>query len=284
MRTQYINLAANEVKTFESAGGYFEILRAANDLARIDWITEDGGFSDPWELVKEGVFGYLPFKGFRITNGPTAQTIKVLFGQGSGGNRAAPVSGSVGITGTAAVSVAQVVDVEDQEMRSAKLGRTYQVTTGYTAPINTYSKITVLNPAGSGVVALIKKTVLDLGVVANAAQWGATKLFSYSATPGFSAETPIGAKTATLARSSSCRFFVEGNTTNPPAFGFTGASSKTPMVKGASTLGERDHSLIALGEGEAFVLWVLNGAVAALETQLSVGWIETNATIDQLDV
>lgn len=275
MRTQYITFAANEVKTFESAGGYFEILSAANDLASIDWITEDGGFSDPWELVKEGVFGYLPFKGFRITNGPTAQTIKVLFGQGSGGNRAAPVSGSVGILG--------VVDVEDQGERSAKLGRTYvgHLATSYVLPVDQYAQLIISNPIGSGVVASVRRTVIDFISAMTGADWGAEKFYNYSATPGGVTQTPAGAGSSVAGRLSKCLFLVRASSVLPPESGFTGFAAKKALVKGASTLGQRDHELIALAEGEAFVLWVKNGPSTGLELAMSMGWIENGAGIDQ---
>lgn len=107
MRTITETLAANQTKLFEVAGNYFEILTCANDLTRIDWVGEDGQQLDPWQLVKEGVFAAEPFRAFSVTNGPTAQKIKVMVGRGTGGNRAAPVSGEVAITETPGESLAR---------------------------------------------------------------------------------------------------------------------------------------------------------------------------------
>jgi len=97
MRTMNETFAAGEVKSFDIAGNYFELMSCASDLARVDWFGEDGQQVEPWQTVREGVFAAEPFRGFAIKNGATPQTIRFLVGNGTGGNRAAPVSGNVGI-------------------------------------------------------------------------------------------------------------------------------------------------------------------------------------------
>lgn len=256
MRTQYITLAANEVKTFESAGGYFEILRAANDLARIDWITEDGGFSDPWELVKEGVFGYLPFKGFRITNGPTAQTIKVLFGQGSGGNRAAPVSGSVGITGAPAVK--RLIE------KAASAGKTFSVL-GLSGVINSgqFRTLAIVNPVGSGLNVfvprcefstkagtIVDKTVIKFETVTNIG----------SLVPQY-VDTPMGAGVA------SSSAFITTDALTGVSIVIDGGTTAAPID------GKRDLDGLCLAPGQAVQFYALSAA-AASEANARVFWFE----------
>jgi hypothetical protein len=145
MRTITETLAANQTKLFEVAGNYFEILTCANDLTRIDWVGEDGQQLDPWQLVKEGVFAAEPFRAFNITNGPTAQTIKVMVGRGTGGNRSVPVSGNVGVSS---------LPIGIGEARS-KAGQAYAAGMSQAAIAAACSVVSFRNVPGSGKTAVV---------------------------------------------------------------------------------------------------------------------------------
>lgn len=98
MRTLEIKLGANEVGGLqEIAGRYFEIISAPEALARVDWVGADGQHLSPWIGPEQGWFDASPYRGFSITNGATTQTVKVLVGENTGGNRAAPIKGVISV-------------------------------------------------------------------------------------------------------------------------------------------------------------------------------------------
>lgn len=100
MRTLTFTLAPGQTRPFDVAGAYFEILRASFEIERIDLTADNGAFGDPLEGVTEGVYVNQKYTGFVVKNGPTAQTVKLLIGKENGGNRAAPLTGTVAISNT----------------------------------------------------------------------------------------------------------------------------------------------------------------------------------------
>ncbi|WP_422189931.1 hypothetical protein [Aquabacterium sp.] len=86
-------------------GSYFELYKCSFDLAKVALEFEYGSSGDLLEDVREGIYvENKKYTGFAITNGATAQTITIMIGANSGGNRAAPLTGSVAITNTVPVT------------------------------------------------------------------------------------------------------------------------------------------------------------------------------------
>lgn len=107
MRTLTVALDAGQTRNFKMSGTYWEIISGAADIDTVEFFDQNDSFQDSFQGVREGIYRNAPFAGFSVTNGATSQTIKILFGSGSGGNRAAPVSGTVNIGNT--VEVTQVL-------------------------------------------------------------------------------------------------------------------------------------------------------------------------------
>lgn len=110
LRTLTFTIGANEVKTFMYGGVHFEILTASSDIT-VALLDKTGNEAERLELVREGIYTDTAYGGFTVTNGPTPQTVRLLIGSSSGGNRAAPLTGTVNIGNVPSVTVANVTSV-----------------------------------------------------------------------------------------------------------------------------------------------------------------------------
>jgi hypothetical protein len=265
MRTLTITLAANEGKRFETAGSYFEILTCANDLARIDWEGADGQLVDPWENVKEGVYAAFRFRSFVIKNGATPQTIKLFVGTGNGGNRAAPLTGTVAIAGPA--SVRSLTDVQGIAGKAYRFSERRSVQVGQNVVAGIY------NPTGSGVIAVITGIVGDWHGAAGDAVFELDKGFAYTAEPSGATVKNVGAVSTGAQANSKCKGFGASNQTT--LFGFTGGVEqeieKGRLMRGAV---EVQAGGIALAPGECIAGSVVNLAAATKDGALSFAWVE----------
>lgn len=85
-----ITLAANESKRFERAGRRIDVIDAAYPIAELALTDTNGGAAGFLRNVDVGIFARLGFAGFAITNGSTAQTVRVLVTDGDGGSNKQP--------------------------------------------------------------------------------------------------------------------------------------------------------------------------------------------------
>jgi hypothetical protein len=270
MRTLTIALTAGQVVPLEISGLYFELLSCSYELERIDWTDADGQTVDPWLNVKEGIFGAFPYRAFVIKNGTTAQTIKILIGRGTGGNRAAPVSGTVAISGTVPVSMAQRVGTTGLMEALSMSGATYEKEVRQAFPgAGTYAHL-LWNPTGSGRKIIVKKTRVDVSATASVQTLRLFKLFGYIA-------TPVGSTVSSLGAGSAQSFGKwTDNAGGASPFGFTGAgivdawNTSAPVSDRA--YGDRAIESIALAEGEAVALSLI--VQAACNVSIGLGWVE----------
>lgn len=136
-------MAANESREAAISGEYFEIRNALFPIALIELLDRTGTVisllqnPEQSDFVKPG-----RFETVRITNGPTAQTIKHFYGSGDAGSRR--TSGLVRIDGASDVSV---IDGEkNRTLAGGMFGGTPQCP-GVSA---TFANTQLWNPAGSG--------------------------------------------------------------------------------------------------------------------------------------
>ena len=101
MLSVLISLAANQVTELALAGNYFELRTAPYAVSVIELETRDGGVISALEDVEatDKVKTPRKFDRIRFTNGATAQTIRVYYGEGeTGSNRfTGVVSGEVSL-------------------------------------------------------------------------------------------------------------------------------------------------------------------------------------------
>lgn len=103
MKTLTIELKAGEAQDLHIAGVYFEVLKTMSAIT----VNFESGLAqqvDAMEDVTEGVYVNQAFIGCRIVS-PVDQVVKVLYGRTSGGNRAAPLTGTVNIGNVPTVNV-----------------------------------------------------------------------------------------------------------------------------------------------------------------------------------
>lgn len=85
-----ITFAANETKHFARAGRRIDVIDAPYSLAEIALADSTGGAVGFVRNSESGIFAKVPFTTFAITNGPTAQTIRLLVTDGDGGTNRLP--------------------------------------------------------------------------------------------------------------------------------------------------------------------------------------------------
>lgn len=102
MLSVLITLAANQVTELSLAGNYFELRAAPYAVSVVELTTRDGGVISTLENVEatDKVKTPRKFDKIRLTNGATAQTIRVYYGEGeTGSNRfTGVVSGTVDLS------------------------------------------------------------------------------------------------------------------------------------------------------------------------------------------
>lgn len=85
-----IALAANQTQQFAKAGTYFEVTDADYPVT-IDFTGQNGSLTDTMRNALSGLYLEDPYSSFSITNGATAQTVRVLVMEnGRGGSRRQP--------------------------------------------------------------------------------------------------------------------------------------------------------------------------------------------------
>ncbi|QAZ41226.1 hypothetical protein C1M51_18375 [Methylibium sp. Pch-M] len=85
-----ITLSANESKRFERAGRRIDVIDAAYPIAELALTDTNGGAAGFLRNVDVGIFARLGYASFSITNGATAQTVRVLVTDGDGGSNKQP--------------------------------------------------------------------------------------------------------------------------------------------------------------------------------------------------
>lgn len=85
-----ITFAANETKRFERAGRRIDVLDAPYSIAEIALYDTGGAASGFLRNCEIGVYAKVPYQSFNITNGPVAQTVRLLVTDGDGGSNKQP--------------------------------------------------------------------------------------------------------------------------------------------------------------------------------------------------
>lgn len=159
-----LNLAANEAREVAVQGEYFELRNAVYPIALVELLDRSGGVISRLEnpeqsdYVKPG-----RYETIRITNGPTAQTVRHFYGSGDAGSRR--TSGLVQVDGT--VSVVGAVDVID--VIGAGAEHYFRDTTGVSA----FGSAQVLAPASNVSGATVRGFYLSATCGASAVATGA---------------------------------------------------------------------------------------------------------------
>lgn len=292
MKTQAITLAADQTQYFATGGAYFEIVSGAHDLS-VYFEGDNGEQLDPLEGVKEGVFVTQRYRGFRIVNGPTAQTIKVLIGGTNGGNRAAPLTGTVSVTGPVAIggTVAVSGGLTDAQLRAAPVpvvqdvksradaGQTYAAADYYTVGAATQSGLLALyNPPGSGRDICIQ--ALEVFGFGNN-QVSVTK---WTASGAFSGITGAATSVGKVATTSVVKLdSVNNSATATEAEMLAAAGLTAPALvqviknayagSGVALLEVKTPGLIVIEPGECLVVST-GSASAAATVQVNAEWVE----------
>lgn len=264
MRTLTITLTANQVQPFSIAGEFFEIIKASNDI-RIDWQGDDGQFLDPWIDVREGVYARFRYSSFTIKNGPAAQTIKVFIGRGEGGNRAAPVSGTVSISGTATV--------KETVIERGEFGRTYRYAYKQSVPVGQNFVVGIYNPTGSGVNATLTQLFADWDAVVKSCRMEVIKAHSYTAVPAGEVIRTMGAGTATASNNAKCRAAAFMN--QSALFPFTGGLGQIiDRGRVSDRLEPLEMAGLVLAPGEAVLCDITNLTAGAVDMAIALEWFE----------
>lgn len=85
-----ITFAANETKHFARAGRRIDVIDAPYSLAEIALADSTGAAVGFVRNSETGIYARVPFTTFAITNGATAQTIRLLITDGDGGSNKLP--------------------------------------------------------------------------------------------------------------------------------------------------------------------------------------------------
>lgn len=144
-----LTLAANEAREVAVTGEYFELRNALFSIAMVELLDRSGSVISRLENPEQSDF-VKPgrYETIRITNGPTAQTIRHFYGSGDAGSRR--TSGLVRIDGASDVSV-----IDGGKARSLA-GGAFSWAHGSAAVVGQYSRVQLFNPVGSGMNAIVK--------------------------------------------------------------------------------------------------------------------------------
>lgn len=135
MQPYTYELAANQTIPITSSGNLVACLDAAAPFT----VAPDGKYPVDWRQGLTLRFP-MPFRGVVLVNGPTAQTITLLLGEGD-----------------ANVPIPSIVDVNDSGAAVSKAGKAFIVPSGISAGASNYAHHQIWNPADSGNIAIIKK-------------------------------------------------------------------------------------------------------------------------------
>lgn len=136
-------LAANEAREVAVQGEYFELRNALYPIVLIELLDRTGSVIARLENPEQSDYCKPGrYETIRITNGPTAQTVRHFYGSGDAGSRR--TSGLVRIDGTSNVSV-----VDGGRLRSLA-GNSYAGGAYSNAVAGQYSEVQLWNPAASG--------------------------------------------------------------------------------------------------------------------------------------
>jgi len=161
MEIRSLALAINEVREFACSAEYFEVRDMPFGLVLIEILDRSGGVISRLpvpaasDFVKPG-----KFETVRVTNGATAQTIRMFIGSGDAGSRR--VSGTVSVSGTVAVS--GNVSVIDGGKARTIAGQTGSVAPVKGAVIGENSRAGIWNPVGSGKSIIVKRAYISSSV------------------------------------------------------------------------------------------------------------------------
>lgn len=152
-----LSLGANESREAAISGEYFELRNALSPVVLIELLDRSGGVIARLDSPEQSDF-VRPgrYETIRITNGPTAQTIKHFYGSGDAGSRrtsgVVTVLGTVGVTGDVSV-----IDGEKSRSLSggAFVGNAYKDMVAAEFP-----QVQLWNPAGSGKNAIVGRLTL----------------------------------------------------------------------------------------------------------------------------
>lgn len=298
MRTLTITFAANETRNLQIGGDFFELYKCSYDLARVALEFEFGSSGDTLEGVREGVYvENMKFTGFAITNGATAQTVVILLGKSSGGNRAAPLTGSVSITNTVPVSGpltdvqlrASAVLTRPQQVQDAAGGLSYLAGFVYGTNLDADAALLVRlsMPVAATRRARVKSLAIDVPAEIAAAPNGLVSVYKvkgYTAAPAGQAQAVVSAGNAasfSQALISSQHGADSGLSVDT---GYTGAVNTLTLVKSVQASGgipsritvDAEKLGIGLAAGEALVIWMRNtgGASNTKAAAFEIAWAE----------
>lgn len=153
-------MAANEVRSVAVSGEYFEIRNALYPID-VELLDRSGGVislleqAEQSDFVKPGLY-----ETIRVTNGPTAQTVRIFYGSGDAGSRR--TSGLVRIDGTSSVAVV------DGESAKSKAGSAFSCSAFANAVAGQQGYLEIWNPAASGVRCVLSDFVVSAGAVSGA--------------------------------------------------------------------------------------------------------------------
>lgn len=155
-----LTLAANESREVAITGEYFELRNAVYPVALIELLDRSGGVVSRLENPEQSDF-VRPgrYETVRVTNGPTAQTIKHFYGTGDAGSRR--TSGSVQVIGT--VGVTGDVSVIDGGKARTIAGNAFMLSIASGPSAGNISQIQLWNPAGTGKNIILKAFNLGAG-------------------------------------------------------------------------------------------------------------------------
>lgn len=135
-----LTLAANEAREAAVTGEYFEIRNAVFPIALIELLDRTGAVVSRLENPEQSDFVRPgPYQTVRITNGPTAQTIKHFYGSGDAGSR----------------RTSGLVQIIDNELARSNNGQSFTAHMFAAASTTLFSGVQLYNPAASGVNILI---------------------------------------------------------------------------------------------------------------------------------
>lgn len=152
-------LAANEAREVAVQGEYFELRNALYPIAMIELLDRTGSVIARLENPEQSDYCKPGrYETIRITNGPTAQTVRHFYGSGDAGSRR--TSGLVRIDGTSNVSV-----VDGGKARTSA-GAVFGGRAAVAGVANLYCQAQWWNPVGSG------KRIVIPSFVAQASTYG----------------------------------------------------------------------------------------------------------------
>ena len=219
-----LNLAANEAREAAITGEYFELRNALFPIKLVELLDKSGGViarldnPEQSDFVKPG-----HYETVRITNGPTAQTVKHFYGTGDAGSRR--TSGLVRIDGSSDVSV-----IDGAKARTIAQDA-FAIDLFSVGAAGQYPVAQLWNPVGSG-----RRIVVEQYCLSSAFGGAVAAMFSEVMLPVAPAKVPTnkrsdGRASVVLARTESAVVYPAGR----GLLGyFVAANGGTPIFKMSS--------------------------------------------------